>query len=52
MASNNEFSVLEGDDILSPKTFIELPRPGTGTPNPGYDLAFIPVSTHSFKKEK
>jgi hypothetical protein len=46
------FKVLENHDTLSPKVMLELPRPGTGTPNPAGDLALITVSGHSFEKDK
>jgi hypothetical protein len=49
---SDKFNVLEGEDTLSPKVMLELPRPGAGIPNPDGDLAFISVSNHSFEKDK
>ncbi|GJJ15786.1 hypothetical protein Clacol_010064 [Clathrus columnatus] len=42
----------EGPDVFSPKTLIELVRPGTGTANPSGDVGFIPVSQYSLETKK
>lgn len=47
--SNDTFAFKEGADILSPKSLLELSRPGEAVANDAGDLVFVPVSKHSFQ---
>ena len=48
----NDFDFKSGADVLSPKEFIELPRPVAGVANPAGDLAYVSVSKYSFDDKK
>ncbi|KAG8813035.1 hypothetical protein FRC17_001702, partial [Serendipita sp. 399] len=48
----DDFKLNDGDDVMSPKYMLELPRPGTAVPNQDGDLAYMVVSKYSFKKKK
>ncbi|EJU00159.1 alpha/beta-hydrolase [Dacryopinax primogenitus] len=50
--STKSFALKEGNDILTPKDMLELPRPGSAVANPAGDLAFISVSEYSFEIKK
>jgi dipeptidyl aminopeptidase/acylaminoacyl peptidase len=49
---NRPYELKSGHGILSPKEFIQLPRPGEGVANPQGDLALVSVSQWSFKEKK
>ncbi|EJC98931.1 alpha/beta-hydrolase [Fomitiporia mediterranea MF3/22] len=49
---SDDFKFKGGPDVFTPKDLVELPRPGSGTANPGGDLALVSVSTYSFKDKK
>ncbi|KAF8527343.1 alpha/beta-hydrolase [Gautieria morchelliformis] len=46
---NETFAFKEGADIFSPKSLVELVRPGGGVANDAGDLVLIPFSKHSFQ---
>lgn len=50
--STETFALKDGADILSPKSLLELVRPGGAVANDEGDLIFVPVSKHSFKDKE
>ena len=46
------FKLKNGEDILSPKKMLELPRPGAAIANKEGDMAFMVVSQYSFETKK
>ncbi|KIM30118.1 hypothetical protein M408DRAFT_67081 [Serendipita vermifera MAFF 305830] len=46
------FKLRHGDDVLTPKKMLELPRPGAAVSNGDGDLAFMVVSQYSFETKK
>ncbi|KAJ7189841.1 Alpha/Beta hydrolase protein [Mycena pura] len=51
-APNPNFAPKEGTDIFSPKSLVELGRPGAGVANEPGDLALVPFSKYSLKDKK
>ncbi|KAJ7485987.1 Alpha/Beta hydrolase protein [Mycena galericulata] len=49
---NSGFALKEAADIFSPKTMLELGRPGAGVANEPGDLVLIPYSKYSFNDKK
>lgn len=45
-----DFKLIEGEHVLSPKTMLELPRPGNGMANEAGDLSLVPVTQHTLGK--
>jgi hypothetical protein len=52
MSTIREFSFKAGNDRLTPKDLIELPRPDVGKANPAGDLVLASVSKYSFADKK
>ncbi|KAF8530893.1 alpha/beta-hydrolase [Gautieria morchelliformis] len=50
--SNETFAFKESADIFSPKSLIELVRPGGGVANDAGDLVLIPSSKYSFQDKE
>ena len=50
--SNETFAFKEGVGIFSPKSLIELVRPGAGVANDRGDIVFVPISKYSFKDKE
>lgn len=46
------FKLQHGEDILTPKKMLELPRPGAAIANKDGDIAFMVVSQYSFETKK
>ncbi|KAF7346483.1 Dipeptidyl-peptidase 5 [Mycena sanguinolenta] len=46
-----EFALKEGPDVFSPRTLIELGRPGTGVANPAGDLVLVPHTKFSLEEK-
>ncbi|CAE6421504.1 unnamed protein product [Rhizoctonia solani] len=46
--TRSDFKFVEGKHILSPKTMLELPRPGNGVANSAGDLTLSPVRVGEF----
>ncbi|KAF8755118.1 Alpha beta-hydrolase [Rhizoctonia solani] len=46
--ARSDFKLVEGKHILSPKTMLELPRPGNGVANSAGDLTLVPLSQYGF----
>lgn len=49
---SESFAFKEGADIFSPKSLIELVRPGGGVANDAGDLLFVSISKHSLKDKE
>ena len=50
--SNETFALKGGAGIFSPKSLIELVRPGAGVANDVGDLVFVPISKYSFNDKE
>lgn len=50
--ARTDFKLVEGEHVLSPKTMLELPRPGAGLANAGGDLALVSVNQFKFEQKK
>ncbi|CAE6412251.1 unnamed protein product [Rhizoctonia solani] len=48
--SRSDFKFVEGKNVLSPKTMLELPRPGSGVANSAGDLSLVSVSQYKFNE--
>ncbi|KAJ6508622.1 Alpha/Beta hydrolase protein [Mycena sanguinolenta] len=51
---NNDFTTFalkEGPEVFSPRTLVELGRPGTGVPNPAGDLVLVPHTKFSLEEK-
>ncbi|KAJ1303239.1 hypothetical protein OPQ81_011437 [Rhizoctonia solani] len=46
--ARSDFKLVEGKHVLSPKTMLELPRPGSGVANSAGDLSLVSVSQYKF----
>lgn len=51
-SSRRGFEVKMGDDLLSPRDMLSLPRVGAGTVNNEGDLVLVPVSEYSFEERR
>lgn len=49
---NPSFKFKDGENVLTPKEMLELPRPGAGAVNEAEDLILVPVSQYSFEEKK
>jgi hypothetical protein len=49
---NPNFKFKGGENGLTPKEMLELPRPGAGVVNEAEDLILVPVSQYSFEEKK
>ncbi|KAF8713356.1 Alpha beta-hydrolase, partial [Rhizoctonia solani] len=50
--ARSDFRLVEGKHILSPKTMLELPRPGNGVANSAGDLTLVPLSQYGFDENR
>jgi hypothetical protein len=49
---NPNFQFKDGENVLTPKEMLELPRPGAGLVNEAEDLILVSVSQYSFGNKK
>ncbi|CCO34751.1 hypothetical protein BN14_08858 [Rhizoctonia solani AG-1 IB] len=50
--ARSDFKFVEGKHVLSPKTMLELPRPGSGVANSAGDLTLVPLSRYGFDENQ